>query len=62
MGGNARTSPEDFGLIAPGGGPDEPDPEFDPAWDWWDGMTVQDVVTGGWQERRSGEDADADVD
>jgi hypothetical protein len=41
------TSPEEQGLIAPSVGPDdEPDPEFDPARDWWDGMTVADMVAG----------------
>jgi hypothetical protein len=61
VGGNAMTCPQDFGLIPPGGGPDEPDPEWDLAWNWWDGMRVQDIVTGAW-EHRSGKHADADED
>jgi hypothetical protein len=48
------TSPEDMGLIDPGGGPDEPDPEYDPAWDWWDGMTVDDMTAAGAGRGRGG--------
>ena len=69
MPGKALTLPEDFGLIPPGGGPDEPDPEWDPAWNWWDGMTVQDIVNGtgpackpGSYKHRIGKDVEPDGD
>lgn len=53
------TSSADLDLIPNGGGPHEPDPEFDPAWDWWDGMTGASAherwISGAkfWREARS---------
>jgi hypothetical protein len=43
----AMDNDTDTGLISPDAGTgDELDPETDPAWDWWEGMTVQDIVNG----------------